>query len=70
MQDYRPKKTWWDKLKAKLPSARWIMTPRGGINMPKYQPCPECGKGSRRNRKVETGAIYSCCNHGEFLVKA
>jgi len=37
-------------------------------DMPKYQPCPECHKGSKRDRKTLTGAFYKCPNHGEFLV--
>lgn len=41
---------------------------RGGRDMPRYQPCPQCGKGSKRQVKTLTGAKYRCINHGEFLV--
>jgi len=48
--------------------ARLIRTSRGGLDMPRYQPCPECGKGSKRQVKTLSGAKYRCINHREFLV--
>ena len=44
--------------------------PVGGPNMPKYQPCPECHHGCKRNRKTVAGAIYIChrCDGFEFMV--
>jgi hypothetical protein len=38
------------------------------VKMPRYQPCPECKKGSRRVRKALGGANYHCPNHGDFFV--
>ena len=46
---------------------------RGGYvlpNMPKYQPCPQCRKGSKRDSKTLGDANYVCRRHGEFFVKA
>lgn len=37
-------------------------------NMPKYQPCSVCRKGSKRITKTLTGAKYRCPTHGEFIV--
>lgn len=39
-------------------------------NMPKYQPCPECGKPSKRVSKTLGGANYRCPTDGEFFVRA
>jgi len=39
-------------------------------DMPKYQPCPRCGKNSKRDNKTMGGANYLCPNHGVFFVKA
>lgn len=36
-------------------------------NAPKYQPCDNCGKWSKRVKKLSAGAIYKCVHHGEFL---
>jgi hypothetical protein len=47
-----------------------IDTHQGGPNMPRYQPCPSCGKGSKRIRKTEGGANYQCPIHGTFFVRA
>jgi hypothetical protein len=47
-----------------------IDTHQGGPNMPRYQPCPSCGKGSKRIRKTEEGANYQCPIHGTFFVRA
>jgi len=43
-------------------------TSRGGPDMPKYQPCPQCHSGSKRQDKTITGAFYNCRTHGRFLV--
>ena len=41
----------------------------GGPNMPKKQPCPQCSRRGKRDRKTVSGAIYNCtrCDM-EFLV--
>ena len=49
---------------------RTVNTSRGGPNMPKYQPCPDCGKWSKRESKTMGGAYYRCVNHGQFFVRA
>ena len=64
-----PRVTWMDKMLKRFHTFRYVQTSRGGHNMPKYQPCPECYRGSHRDHKIDTGAIYRCGNHGEFLVK-
>ncbi len=64
-----PVMTWLDKMLKRFHTFRFVDTNRGGHNMPKYQPCPECNRGSRRTIKVDTGAMYKCSNHDEFLVK-
>ena len=46
-----------------------VKTSHGGLNMPKYQPCPKCHDGSERERKIEDGAFYICSTHGEFFVR-
>ena len=38
-------------------------------NMPKWQPCPECNRGSRRASKTLGGARYNCSIHGIFFVR-
>lgn len=48
---------------------RPIETSRGGLNAPKYQPCPMCRRGSRRTMKSGSLAYYRCANHGEFPVR-
>lgn len=48
---------------------RRIQTSRGGPNAPKYQPCPECRRGSRRTIKSGGMAYYRCPKHGEFPVR-
>jgi len=55
----------WRKMLAKFPTFRYIFTQQSKHNMP----CPECNRGSRRTIKVDTGAMYKCSNHDEFLVK-
>lgn len=62
-------KTWWDRFKEKFPGAKVINTSIGGLNMPGYQPCPECHAGSKRTYKLEIGAYYKCPKHGEFMVR-
>ena len=64
-----PVMTWMDKMLKRFYTFRFVDTNRGGHNMPKYQPCPECTRSSHRDHKIDTGAIYRCGNHGEFLVK-
>lgn len=51
---------------------RAVRTGRGGPNMPKYQPCPQCHGGAKRREKMgELGANYFCCRHQvSFLVRA
>jgi len=39
-------------------------------DMPKDQPCPRCGKNSKRDRKTFGGASYLCPNQGVFFVRA
>jgi len=52
---------------ARLFTGQW--RPVEGPNMPKYQPCPECHHGCKRDRKTMAGAFYKCnrCD-SEFLV--
>ena len=38
-------------------------------NAPKYQPCPQCHKQSKREEKLMGGANYRCIKHGVFFVK-
>lgn len=38
-------------------------------NMPMYQPCPRCHKGSKRQGKTRGGANYFCPTYGEFFVR-
>lgn len=56
--------------KKQEPMYRVVGTSRGGPNMPKRQPCPKCGKWSKRGAKTLGGAYYSCSTHGEFFVRA
>ena len=44
-------KTWFDKLKEKFPSARFISTSAGGPNMPKRQPWAGLGTGVTRIKR-------------------
>lgn len=42
-------------------------------NMPRYQPCPVCNRGSKITEKTEArtgeqGAVYKCNKHAAFLV--
>lgn len=48
---------------------RIITTGRGGPNMPKYQPCPNCHGGAQRESKTPSGANYWCekCKLGFFV---
>jgi len=51
---------------ARVFTGQWRTTE--GPNMPKYQPCPECHHGSKRDRKTVAGAFYKCQCGFEFLV--
>jgi len=46
--------------KRKEAKYRVIKTSRGGPNMPKRQPCPECRGWRRRQEKTTGGAWYRC----------
>ena len=59
----KPPRKWWQ-----VP-VRVVRTSRGGLNMPKFQPCPQCHAGSKRYNKTMGGANYSCRTHGEFFVR-
>lgn len=59
-----------EKPKKERPPRRLVRTSRGGLDMPKYQPCPMCWRRSKRREKTLSGAHYRCPNHGIFLVKA
>jgi len=48
---------------------RMVRTSRGGINMPKKQPCPVCSSNSKRIDKTLGGANYRCSKHGSFFVR-
>lgn len=54
------------------PAGKSVSTKRGGLNMPKYQPCPLCRHRSKRLEKTLGGAHYHCPNpdHSNFLVRA
>ncbi len=51
-----------EKLKAKKEPyvGRMVRTSRGGHNMPRYQPCPQCHADSKRREKTRGGANYWC----------
>ena len=59
----KPPRRWWD-----FPF-RMVNTSRGGIDMPRRQPCPECHSWVRRTEKLAGGANYLCSKHGEFFVR-
>lgn len=59
----KPSRKWWQ-----FPF-RMLDTNRGGINMPKRQPCPVCHSWGRRTDKLVGGANYRCSKHGEFFVR-
>jgi hypothetical protein len=63
-------KSWFERMKDRFPSLRFIDTSYGGLNMPKRQPCPMCGKNCKRVMKTLGGAKYHCPkpDHGDFLV--
>jgi len=63
-------KTRLERIRERWPGFRFVSTDRGGLNMPKYQPCPVCGKGSKRRNKTMGGADYCCPVHGVFFVRA
>jgi len=39
---------------------RLVNTSRGGLNMPKRQSCPDCGRQVKRSHKTTEGAVYIC----------
>lgn len=49
---------------------RVISTRRSGLNMPKQQPCPDCGSWIKRDSKTAGGANYICPKHGLFFARA
>jgi len=53
-------------------NGRIILTSQGGPNMPKRQPCPQCGKWVKRGKKTESGAYYfhKKCDCGWFVSEA
>ncbi len=57
----KPRK-WWE-----FPF-RIINTSRGGLNIPKYQPCSACSAGAKRQFKTEIGASYLCRCENRFVV--
>lgn len=63
------RKTWLDRFLEKFPGAHLVNTSRGGLNRPKYQPCPQCHAGSKRVEKTMGGARYQCRKHGTFLIR-
>lgn len=63
------RKTWLDRFKEKFPGAHFVNTSLGGLNRPKYQPCPQCHVGSKRIEKTVGGARYQCQKHGAFLIR-
>gem|GEM_PF-3888603 len=52
-----------------LKHGQFVTTGRGGPNMPRYQPCPDCGRWVRRQNKTGAGADYYCtkCQAGNFV---
>lgn len=60
----KPPRKWWE-----FPY-RLVNTSRGGLNMPKKQPCPEHHGLKKRTKKTLAGAFYWCnrCD-GEFFVR-
>ncbi len=58
----RKPRRWWE-----FPY-RIYNTSRGGLNMPRYQPCPECRAGAKRQFKTEFGANYLCKCGDSFVV--
>jgi len=59
-----------EKPKKKKRPWRSVRTSRGGLSMPKHQPCPMCQQRSKRREKTRSGAHYVCPIHGTFLVLA
>lgn len=62
-------KSWMKRFLQMFPNAKTVKTSRGGLNMPKRQPCPSCRANSVRGEKLTGGANYRCRTHGEFFVK-
>lgn len=44
--------------------ARIVSTRRGGPNMPKFQPCPQCHGQAKRESKTVGGDYYWCIKCG------
>ena len=60
-REKEPRK-WWQR------PVRFIRTWRGGPNMPKRQPCPNCHARAKRKFKTELGANYACrCGKAFFV---
>ena len=59
----------WKSLKLFKAIGRLVKTSRGGLNMPRHQPCPQCGAGAKRQEKTLGGARYWCrrCGVGFFV---
>lgn len=53
---------WWEFL------FRRVKTSRGGLNMPRYQPCPGHGARAKRQFKTDFGASYLCRCGRSFVV--
>lgn len=49
---------------------RYVRTNRGGLNMPKYQPCPKNHGWKKQRHKTLGGAVYWCnlCQDEFFVV--
>lgn len=57
---------WFKRIQYIIPGLRT----RGGLNMPKLQPCPECHGQRKRLRKTLGGAFYYCSRcHISFFVR-
>ena len=53
----------------KVPSKYFLRnSSRGGLNMPRYQPCPKCRGGAKRRFKTDFGASYLCRCGRSFAV--
>ena len=61
-QPKRKPRKWWE-----FPFRR-INTSLGFLNMPRYQPCPACAAGAKRQFKTEVGASYLCRCKNRFVV--
>lgn len=66
----KPGKTWLDKMRERFATFRFVDTSLGGLNMPKFQPCPEGHGQKKRDSKAAGGAYYWCntCQHHFFML--